>query len=224
MFGVSDPCAPVAPTASARKVSSKMRTTLGRVVSAREPHAAVSNRGKTSQPIRHRTAASSTLSSKGRKTSQAPPDPSDLDPFDDAPGTQCRCHRPARARIRPKSSRAASHAASISRFPVFAPCLDSEARRAILAVLGEVHSKPRTCEVEGRAMSSKHVYSFGNGKADGNGTMKGLLGGKGAALAEMTNAGIPVPPGFTITTEVCTLFSEGGIPEEVLEEQRKALA
>jgi len=73
-------------------------------------------------------------------------------------------------------------------------------------------------------MSSKHVYSFGNGKADGNGTMKGLLGGKGAALAEMTNAGIPVPPGFTITTEVCTLFSEGGIPEEVLEEQRKALA
>lgn len=49
----------------------------------------------------------------------------------------------------------------------------------------------------------KSVYYFGGGKADGNGKMKDLLGGKGAGLAEMTNAGVPVPPGFTITTEVC---------------------
>ena len=52
----------------------------------------------------------------------------------------------------------------------------------------------------------KSVYSFGNKKADGNADMKNLLGGKGANLAEMTNLGIPVPAGFTITTEVCTYY------------------
>jgi pyruvate,orthophosphate dikinase len=52
----------------------------------------------------------------------------------------------------------------------------------------------------------KYVYSWGAGKADGNGTMKPLLGGKGANLAEMTRIGLPVPPGFTISTEVCTYF------------------
>ncbi|MCW5553599.1 MAG: pyruvate, phosphate dikinase [Verrucomicrobiae bacterium] len=54
--------------------------------------------------------------------------------------------------------------------------------------------------------SSKYVYLFGNKKADGNGAMKPLLGGKGANLAEMSRIGLPVPPGFTITTEVCTYF------------------
>jgi pyruvate,orthophosphate dikinase len=53
---------------------------------------------------------------------------------------------------------------------------------------------------------TKYVYTWGNGKADGNGSMKPLLGGKGANLAEMTRIGLPVPPGFTITTEVCTYF------------------
>ena len=52
----------------------------------------------------------------------------------------------------------------------------------------------------------KSVYFFGNKKADGNADMKNLLGGKGANLAEMTNLGIPVPAGFTITTEVCTYY------------------
>ena len=56
--------------------------------------------------------------------------------------------------------------------------------------------------------SHKHVYFFGNGKADGNRTMKDLLGGKGSGLAEMTNAGLPVPPGFTISTEVCNIYYE----------------
>ena len=56
------------------------------------------------------------------------------------------------------------------------------------------------------AKSTKYVYKFGNNKADGNGTMKPLLGGKGANLAEMTRIGLPVPPGFTITTEVCTYY------------------
>src|ERR1700682_5187310 len=52
----------------------------------------------------------------------------------------------------------------------------------------------------------KYVYFFGNGKADGNRNMKDLLGGKGSGLAEMTNAGLPVPPGFTISTEVCNIY------------------
>jgi pyruvate, orthophosphate dikinase len=56
--------------------------------------------------------------------------------------------------------------------------------------------------------SPKYVYLFGNKKADGDGSMKALLGGKGANLAEMTRIGLPVPPGFTITTEVCTYYYE----------------
>ena len=52
----------------------------------------------------------------------------------------------------------------------------------------------------------KMVYFFGGGKAEGKASMKNLLGGKGANLAEMTRIGLPVPPGFTITTEVCTYF------------------
>jgi len=56
----------------------------------------------------------------------------------------------------------------------------------------------------------KFVYFFGNGKADGNRTMKDVLGGKGSGLAEMTNAGFPVPPGFTISTAACTLYYEHG--------------
>ncbi len=56
--------------------------------------------------------------------------------------------------------------------------------------------------------TARHVYNFGDGKADGDGSMKPLLGGKGANLAEMTRIGLPVPPGFTITTEVCTYYYE----------------
>src|ERR1051325_9722461 len=54
--------------------------------------------------------------------------------------------------------------------------------------------------------SGKYVYLFGKAKTDGNGGMKPLLGGKGANLAEMCRIGLPVPPGFTITTEVCTYY------------------
>ena len=56
------------------------------------------------------------------------------------------------------------------------------------------------------ASKVKYVYTWGAGKADGDGSMKALLGGKGANLAEMSRIGLPVPPGFTITTEVCTYF------------------
>ena len=72
----------------------------------------------------------------------------------------------------------------------------------------------------------KYVYSFGGGTADGDGKMKDILGGKGAGLAEMSRAGVPVPPGFTISTEVCTLFFENGnkVPQEVDDQIHKALA
>ena len=53
---------------------------------------------------------------------------------------------------------------------------------------------------------SKWVYTFGNGKAEGDASMRNLLGGKGANLAEMNVVGLPVPPGFTVTTEVCTYY------------------
>ena len=73
---------------------------------------------------------------------------------------------------------------------------------------------------------TRYVYYFGDGKADGDGKMKPLLGGKGANLAEMTRIGLPVPPGFTITTEVCTYFYENkkSYPPELKEQVSAALA
>ena len=71
----------------------------------------------------------------------------------------------------------------------------------------------------------KFVYFFGNGKADGHGTMKDILGGKGAGLAEMTNAGLPVPPGFTIATSACRAYFEArhSLPQAVLSQSEEAL-
>ena len=73
---------------------------------------------------------------------------------------------------------------------------------------------------------AQFVYFFGEGRADGNKDMKELLGGKGAGLAEMTNAGLPVPPGFTISTKACNLFVErgGSLPAEIDAESERALS
>ncbi len=73
---------------------------------------------------------------------------------------------------------------------------------------------------------TKWVYSFGEGKAEGRAEMKNLLGGKGANLAEMSNLGLPVPPGFTVTTEVCTYFYANGrkYPDTLQAEVGAALA
>ena len=73
---------------------------------------------------------------------------------------------------------------------------------------------------------SKWVYTFGDGKAEGEAGMKNLLGGKGANLAEMSNLGLPVPPGFTITTEVCTSYYDNGkqFPAELEAQSGAALA
>ncbi|HEY7584943.1 MAG TPA: pyruvate, phosphate dikinase [Candidatus Deferrimicrobiaceae bacterium] len=75
-------------------------------------------------------------------------------------------------------------------------------------------------------MAAKRVYFFGGGKAEGHGGMKDVLGGKGAGLAEMTNLGVPVPPGFTVGTEVCNLFykNRGKIPPDVKKEIAANLA
>jgi len=73
---------------------------------------------------------------------------------------------------------------------------------------------------------TKYVYSFGGGTADGDGKMKDVLGGKGAGLAEMSRAKLPVPPGFTISTDVCNLYFERGnkVPAEVDTQMNEALA
>ena len=76
-------------------------------------------------------------------------------------------------------------------------------------------------------MDKKRVYTFGNGQAEGKADMKNLLGGKGANLAEMNLIGIPVPPGFTITTEVCTEYNTLGrdkVVELLKDEVVKAIA
>src|SRR5579872_3283246 len=72
----------------------------------------------------------------------------------------------------------------------------------------------------------KYVYSFGGGQAEGQGNMKDVLGGKGAGLAEMTNAGLPVPPGFTIATSACRVYFENGnqLPDAIRQEVDQALA
>src|ERR1700692_4421842 len=72
--------------------------------------------------------------------------------------------------------------------------------------------------------ATKYVYFFGGGSADGNGRMKDTLGGKGAGLAEMTNAGLPVPPGFTIQTEACREYMRGNVSGDVDTEMNEALA
>ena len=91
----------------------------------------------------------------------------------------------------------------------------------------KVVKKPKTEKVAKLAKPGKYVYYFGDGKADGDRTMKDLLGGKGSGLAEMTNAKLPVPAGFTISTPVCTIYyKEGGkipasIDKEMIDNLRK---
>ncbi len=73
---------------------------------------------------------------------------------------------------------------------------------------------------------TKWVYSFGGDKSDGNAEMRNLLGGKGANLHEMSNIGLPVPPGFTVTTEVCTYFYANGrkYPDDLKAQVDEAVA
>src|SRR5215467_9819120 len=84
---------------------------------------------------------------------------------------------------------------------------------------------PEAEVMESKPAGAKYVYSFGGGKADGHGKMKDVLGGKGAGLAEMTNAGLPVPPGFTIQTEACREYMRHeAVSKEVDTQMEAALA
>jgi pyruvate,orthophosphate dikinase len=86
-------------------------------------------------------------------------------------------------------------------------------------------TKKQSARKPGTTKVKKHVYFFGDGRADGNRHMKDLLGGKGSGLAEMTNAGLPVPPGFTISTDVCTIYynEKGKIPAAIEREISQSL-
>jgi pyruvate,orthophosphate dikinase len=87
------------------------------------------------------------------------------------------------------------------------------------------YTLPETHKEQTRVNPVKYVYFFGGGKADGNGKMKDDLGGKGAGLAEMTNAGLPVPPGFTIQTEACREYMRhGSVSKQVDREMQEALS
>ena len=91
----------------------------------------------------------------------------------------------------------------------------SAARRTVKAVVRAVVRAAAKVAKKARggapaAKAAKYVYYFGDGKAEGNRTMKDTLGGKGSGLAEMTNAGLPVPPGFTISTGACNLYYDNG--------------
>ena len=84
-------------------------------------------------------------------------------------------------------------------------------------------AKSKTKKAAKGGKTSKYVYFFGDGKADGDGKMRALLGGKGANLAEMMRIGLPVPPGFTITTEVCTYYYDNKrVYPKVLKDQVNA--
>src|SRR5688572_7346682 len=78
----------------------------------------------------------------------------------------------------------------------------ADGRTQALSRIPMTHAPAMSAERAHRA-AKRYIYAFGGGRADGDASMRELLGGKGAGLAEMTNAGLPVPPGFTITTEAC---------------------
>src|SRR5579872_5470463 len=98
--------------------------------------------------------------------------------------------------------------------------------RAISARKTGKSAKPAAKPVAASGRKGKWVYAFGGGKAEGRSAMRNLLGGKGAGLAEMAHLGLPVPPGFTITTEVCTYFYDHGktYPKDLKAQVEAALA
>src|SRR5690349_3042194 len=101
----------------------------------------------------------------------------------------------------------------------------ASARKALKKAPAKVAAKPAAKPQSLAVKAGKWVYTFGDGKAEGKAGLKDLLGGKGANLAEMANLGLPVPPGFTIPTSVCTYFYANGktYPKELKSQVEKAL-
>src|SRR5438132_1788960 len=104
--------------------------------------------------------------------------------------------------------------------------IKTSARKKIQRTSRRSSSGERAACPEKRKKTRRYVYYFGDGHADGSGSMKPLLGGKGANLHEMTRIGLPVPPGFTITTELCSYFYDHNrtYPRELETEVAAALA
>src|ERR1041385_4388247 len=122
---------------------------------------------------------------------------------------------PSRAKAAPSSARKAlsSKAAKPAKKAPPAPAKVAARKPAV--------SKPATAAVK----PGKWVYTFGDGKAEGMAGLRDLLGGKGANLAEMSNLGLPVPPGFTIPTSVCIYYydNKNSYPKELKAQVEKAL-
>jgi pyruvate,orthophosphate dikinase len=101
------------------------------------------------------------------------------------------------------------------------PRVSAKSKKKTVRKSARRKAKPATGQAKG-----KWVYSFGDGRAEGKASMRNLLGGKGAGLAEMANLGLPVPPGFTITTDVCTYFyaHDKQYPKDLRGQVERALA
>src|SRR3954466_10186794 len=127
----------------------------------------------------------------------------------------------AKAVARPKKIAAKSKASAPARK---APSRAS-ARKVLKKAPVKAVAKPAAKATAVAVKAGKWVYTFGDGKAEGKAGLKDLLGGKGANLAEMANLGLPVPPGFTIPTSVCTYFYAHGktYPKELKTQVEKAL-
>src|SRR5258708_4501363 len=125
----------------------------------------------------------------------------------------------AKAASRPKKTAAKSKPSVSARAKAAAP---AAARKALSNASAKAAAAKPAADV---AKSGKWVYTFGDGKAEGQASMRDLLGGKGANLAEMANLGLPVPPGFTIPTSVCTYFyaHDKSYPNELKAQVEKAL-
>src|SRR5215510_698847 len=127
----------------------------------------------------------------------------------------------AKAVAKSKKIAAKSKASAPARKAPAAP-----ARKALKKAAPKVAAKPAPKAEVSAVKAGKWVYTFGDGKAEGKAGLKDLLGGKGANLAEMANLGLPVPPGFTIPTSVCTYFyaHDKSYPKELRSQVEKALA
>jgi len=138
----------------------------------------------------------------------------------------------AKAVVKPGKIAAKSKSSTTTRA---APAASAVARKALKKSAAKQTAKPVSKVAAGKAVttrigevaakSGKWVYTFGDGKAEGKAGLRDLLGGKGANLAEMANLGLPVPPGFTIPTSVCTYFYAHGktYPKELKPQVEKAL-
>src|ERR1700733_10830987 len=107
-------------------------------------------------------------------------------------------------------SRSKSSRQAMKKSPVKSAAKSAKAKSAKAKSAKAKPPKAKTAKSTAKPAKGKWVYAFGGGKAAGRASMRNLLGGKGAGLAEMASLGLPVPPGFTITTEVCTYFYDHG--------------